>query len=250
MNNLDAKIQEAATVLMNSKSNTAFTGAGISVESGIPPFRGKGGLWTKYNPEFIGIDYFFKDPEKSWTRIKDIFYDFLGKAKPNLAHQILAGMEQNNLLSAVITQNIDNMHQEAGSVVVHEFHGNSKYLVCTDCDARYSVREVDLSTLPPYCPKCDHLLKPDFIFFGEAIPREPYTASVDLAQTSEVFIVIGSTGEVMPACQIPVFAKSNGATIIEVNTEKSNFTDKVTDIFLQGKATEVMNSLGKALQIV
>jgi len=247
METLDAKIQKAAKVLLNSKSNTAFTGAGISVESGIPPFRGEEGLWNKYDPIFLDINYFLQYPEKSWSLIKEIFYDFFGKAKYNAAHFILAKMEENKLLDAVITQNIDNLHQEAGSKIVHEFHGNSKQLICTGCKTKFGIDEIDINKLPPECSLCKSLLKPDFIFFGEAIPQDAHTASIDLANTSEAFLVIGSTGEIMPACQIPVFAKTNGATIIEVNTKKSNFTDSITDIFLQGKATEVMAELGEEL---
>ncbi len=247
MDELDAKINEAAELLLNSKSNIAFTGAGISVESGIPPFRGKDGLWNKYDPKFIDINYFYQNPESSWLLIKEIFYDSIGKAKYNTAHYVLSKMEENSLLDAVITQNIDNLHQEAGSKEIHEFHGNLKYLICTSCNARFRAEEVKLDPLPPYCINCNHLLKPDFIFFGEDIPMDAYIASIDLAKTSGVIIVIGSTGKVIPACQIPVFAKANGSKVIEINPERSNFTDETTDIFLQGKATEVMTRLEKAL---
>lgn len=246
-NKLEENINKAAMLLLSSRKNTAFTGAGISVESGIPPFRGKDGLWNKYDPIFIDINFFFQYPDKSWSQIKEIFYDFFGKAKYNKAHEVIARMEKNDILDAVITQNIDNLHQEAGSKVVHEFHGNSQKLICTSCSSVFKVTEINLESLPPFCPKCDHFLKPDFIFFGEPIPKDAYLASMELANTSEIFIIIGSTGEVMPACQIPVYAKTNGAKIIEVNPEKSNFTDRITDIFLQGKATEIMAMLEDAL---
>jgi NAD-dependent deacetylase len=247
MDGIKTKITEAAEKIRNAQTVAAFTGAGISVESGIPPFRGEGGLWNKYDPKFIEINYFLHNPVESWSLIKEIFYDFFGKAKYNTAHHVLAKMEEQRMLKAVITQNIDNLHQESGSKVVHEFHGNSKHLVCTECSARYNIEEVDINTLPPFCKKCDHLLKPDFIFFGEAIPQSAYLASIELANIADVFIVIGSTGEIMPACQIPVFAKTNGSIIIEINKEKSNFTDRITDIFLQGKATEIMRMLGEEL---
>lgn len=247
MDPVNQNIKEAADLIKKAREVSAFTGAGISVESGIPPFRGKDGLWNKYDPIFIDINYFYRYPEKSWKKIKEIFYDFFGNANFNTAHSVLARMEANNLLKAVITQNIDNLHQEAGSKVVHEFHGNSQYLICTDCNSRIGANEIDLDSLPPFCPKCDHLLKPDFVFFGEPIPQDAYTASIKLANTSDVFIIIGSTGEVVPACQIPLFAKTNGAKIIEVNKERSNFTGRITDIFLQGKATEIMERIGKEL---
>ncbi len=247
MQNIKDKVSKAAKILKNSKATTAFTGAGISVESGIPTFRGEDGLWSKYDPKVLDINYFHNYPMDSWKVIKEIFYDFFGKATCNKAHKVLALMEQNNLINNVITQNIDNLHQEAGSKIVHEFHGNSKNLICTNCGKSYNINEVSLSSLPPKCTECDGLLKPDFIFFGEGIPQKTYSASLEASEKSEVFLVIGTTGEIMPACQIPYLAKQNGATIIEVNPEESNFTNKITDVFLKGKASEIMNMIEKVL---
>ena len=243
------KIKKAAGILKKSKYTTAFTGAGISVESGIPPFRGETGLWSKYNPIVLDINYFHSNPNESWKVIKEIFYDFFGKAKPNDAHKVLARMEQAGLLKNVITQNIDNLHQEAGSKEVYEFHGNSHDLICTKCGARYKINELDFEHLPVTCPKCNGLIKPDFIFFGEGIPSVAYQKSLEAAEKADVFLLIGTTGEVMPASQIPSLAKNNGATIIEINIEPSNYTYSITDIFLQGKATEVMNKLAKELHL-
>ena len=244
---MENKIKEAVELIKNSKRTTAFTGAGISVESGIPPFRGDGGLWNKYDPVVLDLNYFFSNPRESWLVIKEIFYDFFGTAKFNRAHEVLAEMEKQNYLSAVITQNIDNLHQEAGSKVVHEFHGNSKTLICTSCKKKFPVKEDTFRNLPPKCEDCGSLLKPDFIFFGEGIPQQAYQKSIEAAQNSDVFIVIASTGEVMPASQMPVIAKQNGATIIEINPNTSNYTSQVTDIFLQGKAGEVLDLVMRGL---
>ncbi|MBN2519655.1 MAG: NAD-dependent protein deacylase, partial [Bacteroidales bacterium] len=148
MNSLINKINEAANLIRHSSRTVAFTGAGISVESGIPPFRGENGLWSKYDPVFLDINYFHQYPEKSWPLIKEIFYDFFGEAKPNAAHYALAEMEQKNLLHSLITQNIDNLHQIAGSKQVYEFHGNSRNLICQKCLTYYTVQEIDLSNLP------------------------------------------------------------------------------------------------------
>ena len=242
-------VKEAVNLLEKSGYTTAFTGAGISVESGIPPFRGKEGLWSKYNPVVLDIDYFHTHPKESWSVIKEIFYDFFGKAKPNDAHYALAKMEKAGLLKNVITQNIDNLHQEAGSREVYEFHGNSRELVCTKCNKRYNVEELDFDNLPVTCPACGGLIKPDFIFFGEGIPSLAYQKSIEAAESADVFILIGTTGEIMPASQIPILAKNNGAKIIEINIEPSNYTYNITDIFLQGKATEMMNRLVKELKL-
>lgn len=241
--------RKAGEKISNAERVSAFCGAGISVESGIPPFRGENGLWNKYNPGFLEIGYFLENPGDSWKVIKEIFYDFFGRAKPNTAHKALALMEEKGLIHSVITQNIDNLHQEAGSKKVYEFHGNSKRLICLDCKKGYHVSEIDLNQLPPRCPSCGGLLKPDFIFFGESIPELARTNSFLETRRSDVFILVGTTGEVMPASLIPMEAKHNGAFIIEVNIQKSNYTDNVTDIFLRGKATEVMKKLLDTLDI-
>jgi len=236
-------IKQAAQELLKSEYTTAFTGAGISVESGIPPFRGDTGLWSKYNPIVLDIDYFNSNPLESWTVINELFYDFFGKAKPNGAHMALAEMEDNNLIKNIITQNIDNLHQMAGSKEVYEFHGNSHTLICTKCNKKYNIEEIDFTNLPIICNDCGGLIKPDFVFFGEGIPPHAYQKSIEAAQNADVFIIIGTTGEIMPASQIPHLAKESGATIIEINPEPSNFTNTITDIYLQDKATTIMKKL-------
>jgi len=244
---MKTKIKEAANLLKQSHYTTAFTGAGISVESGIPPFRGATGLWSKYDPIVLDIDYFHGHPVESWQVIKEIFYDFFGKAKPNDAHKVLAKMEQQGLLENIITQNIDNLHQEAGSKEVYEFHGNSRELICTKCSKRFRMQDVDFEKLPVTCDVCGGIVKPDFIFFGEGIPPAAYEKSLEAAAKADVFLVIGTTGEIMPASQIPVIAKNNGAKIIEINIEPSGYTNNITDIFLQGEATKMMNMLEEEL---
>ncbi len=240
-------VQQAAQLISTSRFTTAFTGAGISVESGIPPFRGDSGLWQKYDPKVLEINYFKENPGESWKVIKEIFYDFFGQARPNKSHKILARLEANGLLGRIITQNIDYLHQEAGSRQVFEFHGNSKSLVCLHCNRSYKLGEISFDHPPPTCRECGGLLKPDFVFFGEAIPQLPLTAAYEAASISDVFLIIGTTGEVMPANQFPFMAKSHGACIIEINLTPSNYTSAITDIFLQGKATTMMEKLETVL---
>lgn len=244
---MEEQISKAANLLLKSRFTTAFTGAGISVESGIPPFRGKDGIWNKYDPRSLEICYFMNHPFDSWNIIKEIFYNFFEHAKPNKAHLVLAQMEQRGLLGRIITQNIDNLHQEAGSKEVYEFHGNSKRLVCLACHRVYPVKDISFDHLPPTCRECGGLLKPDFVFFGEGIPQEALGASYEAAHLSDVLIVIGTTGDVMPANQIPFMAKSNGCRIIEINTEPSNYTSEITDIFIRGGAGETMEKLALEL---
>ena len=239
--------QEAVELIKNATRLTAFTGAGISVESGIPPFRGENGLWNRYDPIFLDIRYFQTKPLESWKLIKEIFYDFFGEANPNTAHQGLAALEEKGLLSAIITQNIDNLHQDAGSKKVYEFHGTSHTLICPACHHKYPATEFDLNQLPPLCPKCSEILKPDFIFFGEAIPEPAMSLSFQETEKSDLFLLIGTTGEIMPASQLPRIAKENGAKIIEINIAPSNYTNSITDVFIQEKATVAVSKLVKML---
>lgn len=243
MADIDNSIRQASKIILESNHLIAFTGAGISVESNIPPFRGENGLWSKYDPSILDLNVFYSKPGDSWEVIKEIFYDFFGSAKPNPAHTGLAKLEEMGLLKCVITQNIDNLHQAAGSKIVHEFHGNSQKLICTSCQKHFTVPEVNLDKLPPECNACNGLIKPDFIFFGESIPMDAYQNSVMAAESADAVIIIGSTGEVMPANQIPVIAKQSGAKIIEINPEKSNYTHAITDIHLTGKASVMMDQL-------
>ena len=240
-------IIKAAGWIVNAKHLVAFTGAGISVESGIPPFRGDGGIWSKYDPSILDIDYFFKHPLAAWEAIAEIFYNYFQNARPNPAHKLLARMEQEGMLKAVVTQNIDNMHHEAGNREVIEYHGNSKWLICSHCGTRYEISEVSLESLPPRCSNDEEVLKPDFVFFGEGIPEDAASKSVEQVSRADLLLLIGSTGEVMPAAMLPPIAKSNGAKVIEINPVSSSYTGSLTDLLLQGPAAEVCSLMDSYL---
>ncbi|MCK5781713.1 MAG: NAD-dependent deacylase [Flavobacteriales bacterium] len=240
-------IKRAAELIKGSKYTTAFTGAGISVESGIPPFRGEGGLWNKYDPNILDLYTYKTNPQKSWPVIKELFFDFFGDARSNKAHFGLAELEEKGLLKSVITQNIDSLHQEAGSRHVFEYHGNCRRLVCFECGSIELVKTKTLSETPPKCEKCGGLLKPDFIFFGEGIPELAYEKSIEAVRNCEVMLVIGTTGEIVPASTLPYLAKEMGAKIIEINTNESAYTKSIIDVFLQGRATEIMDMLMKEI---
>ncbi|MGW8316118.1 MAG: SIR2 family NAD-dependent protein deacylase [Bacteroidales bacterium] len=243
----ERKIIEAAGLIANAKHLIAFTGAGISVESGIPPFRGEKGIWSKYDPSCLDISNFKSDPAASWEVISKLFYEYFNDARPNAAHLFLTRLEQRGMLSAVITQNIDHMHQLAGSEEVIEYHGNSRWLVCGQCGERYEISSVSLDPLPPRCSEDRSVLKPDFVFFGEGIPPEAATRSIEEIQLADVLLIIGTTGEVMPAGMLPSMARSNGATIIEINTRESGYSYSITDIFLEGPAAEICKQLDSYL---
>ncbi len=241
------KLKDVVNILQQACHTVAFTGAGISAESGIPTFRGKGGIWDKYDPIILEIDYFKKNPDKAWPHIKEMFYNVIDKAQPNPAHKVLAQWEQQGLLKAIITQNIDNLHQKAGNKNVIEYHGNTRDLICLNCGKITPVKQADMTQNPVTCPHCGGLLKPDFVFFGESIPLEAQQQSLWHTQSSDVYLVIGTTGIIMPASLLPYEAKKNGATIIEINLTPSNYTNTITDIFLQGKAGDILPGLQKLM---
>lgn len=243
MHRSEREIIKAASLIVNANHLVAFTGAGISVESGIPPFRGEGGIWSHYDPSILDIEYFCTNPIESWKGISEIFYSFFSEAKPNAAHNLLARLEREGRLKAVITQNIDNMHSEAGNSHVIEYHGNSKWLKCNQCGERYQIADVFLDPLPPRCSEDQEVLKPDFVFFGEGIPSDAASQSVEEVSSADLMLIIGTTGEVMPAAMLPSIAKSNGAKIIEINPERSAYTNSLTDVFLQGPAGEISKML-------
>lgn len=246
---LNELIGQAANTIRKAKYAVAFTGAGISVASGIPPFRGKNGLWNKVDPIFLEIDYFFKKPFQSWQKIKEIFYDSLGDAQPNIAHKILAKMEQRSFLESVITQNIDHLHQKAGNKFVYELHGTYKRLVCTECSTEYDMSFADLNYLPPTCFVCKGILKPDMVFFNEPIPAFAKMRSFEEAEKADVMLIIGTNAEILPAAEIPIVAKNHGAIIIEINIEETHFTREITDIFIKEKAVVAMKQIGKLLYL-
>jgi NAD-dependent deacetylase len=239
-------VRSAAALIRSAKYLTAFTGAGISVESGIPPFRGPGGLWSRYDPRMLELDYFLAHPETAWPVIREIFYDHFGAARPNAAHLALAHLEAAGVLKVLITQNIDNLHYQAGSRNIVEFHGNSRMLLCLSCGTRRDADPRVLETLPPRCG-CGGIYKPDFVFFGEGIPPEAHTRSLDAAAHTDVMLVVGSTGEVYPAALVPSRAREAGAKIIEVNPDASAFTAFVTDIHIPLKAAEAFTLIEKEL---
>lgn len=246
---MDAKkIDQVVDLLQNSKRSVAFTGSGVSIESGIPTFRGTNGIWHQYNPQVLEISYFYNHPYPSWVAIKEIFYDFFEKASPNPAHTSLAKMEEAGKIQTVITQNIDHLHQNAGSKSVIEYHGTSHRLICKTCGQVYQFNKQMLSELPPTCAHCKGILKPDFVFFGEPIPTIAQELAESETNLADVWIIVGTSGEVYPACYLPRMAKQNGKTIIEINTTPSLFTTEITDIFIEGEAGnilfEIANKMG------
>jgi len=239
---MNAPFEDAANALRNAQCPVAVTGAGISVESGIPDFRGPHGIWDKYPvEEYATIDAFMANPEKIWTFWHEMG-DTLRDCKPNTAHQALAELETLGLCRAIITQNIDSLHQDAGSSRVIEFHGNTRRTVCLGCGQG---APLDLANRPAAAPRCDcgGLIKPDVVLFGEMIPPAAQAESDQWARQCDVMIVVGTSATVFPAARVPYTAKDTGAFIIEANIEHTDFTRTITDTFLEGPAGETLPKL-------
>ncbi len=239
-------IEQAADILVRSELTIALTGAGISVESGIPDFRSRGGLWDRFDPaEYASIGAFRADPEKVWRMLTEM-EAVIGKASPNAAHRAMGEMEKMGLLKTVITQNVDSLHQSGGSTDVIEYHGNTRTLSCLWCGRRYR-REEKKDRHPPRCA-CRRILKPDVIFFGEAIPGEAMNRSFQLASTARALMIVGTSAAVSPANTIPAVSKRNGAKLIEINKERTHLTDSITDVFLEGNAARILPDLVAAIR--
>ena len=241
-----AAIQQAAALIKASRYLLAFTGAGISADSGMPTFRGPGGIYGSYNEQHLELGFFKRDPATAWKTIRAIFFEFTMAAQPNDAHLILAAWEHSGRLSMTVTQNIDGLHRRAGSMALSEFHGSCDELVCMTCGEHRPAEPGILTKLPPYC-SCGGIYKPDFTFFGEGIPPTAYAAAMAAAQAADTCLIIGSTGSVYPAASIPRQIKQRGGTIIEINPEASEFTRDIVDVFIPLGAAAAMRLLDTAL---
>ncbi|MEJ2641395.1 MAG: NAD-dependent deacylase [Desulfosarcinaceae bacterium] len=245
---MQTSIDAAARVLDEANMTVALTGAGISVESGIPPFRGKGGLWEKFDPMiFAHIDAFRRDPDTVWNLLLKSLGETLARARPNKAHRGLAELERRGCLQAVITQNVDGLHQMAGSREVIEFHGSMARHRCLSCDQGVPADAIDLTRLPPRCA-CGGVLRPDIVFFGEVIPFDALQNSERFARMCDAMLVVGTSATVEPAAGIPRIAKRHGACVIEINPEPTPLTRTISDISLMGPAGAMVSELVAALE--
>lgn len=235
---LDREIERAANSLLGARSVVALTGAGLSVESGIPPFRGPGGLWTKYGePPLDGYQRFLRDPAKAWReRLHPTeswargLSDTLARAKPNAGHRALAALEGLGVLEALITQNVDDLHRQAGSKRLLEIHGNFSLLRCLGCHTRYepAAIPVDEASLPPLCPSCGGVVKGDTVQFGEPIPPDVLRDCYAAVERCDCMLVIGTTATVYPAAEFPFEVLRRRGQVIEVNPYESELTAAAT----------------------
>ncbi|MFO7877714.1 MAG: NAD-dependent deacylase [Desulfovermiculus sp.] len=241
----NARLEEAASIIQQAGTVVAFTGAGISVASGIPDFRSPGGLWSKYDPfEVASAHALEQNPRKVWEFLLDTV-ELLERSQPNPAHLALADLEKGGRLAGVITQNIDNLHQRAGSSLVIEYHGNFQRFYCQSCLMNRPEQEVMSQcsqSIPVWCPACGGLVRPDVVFFGEAIPARAQQESMQLLQAADVLIIAGTSGEVAPANVLPRQVKLSGGKVIEVNLGSTHYAD-ITDVRFDAPAEQVLPRL-------
>ncbi len=240
--------EQVADAILSSKCTVALTGAGISTASGIKDFRGPQGIWKTIDPEKFEINYFMKNPDEVWSIfIKN--FNLGQEVKPNDAHYALAELERMKLLCGIMTQNIDGLHQKAGSTNVIELHGNLESAVCLKCEKRYPLNTIikNFTGKSPHCPSCGGLLKPDIIFFGEPLNQKALTRAVELAKASDVFMAIGTSLSVSPANQLPLYAKMNGAKLIIIN-EGPTEEDELADILIRERVEFVLPEIVKIIR--
>jgi len=273
-----SQIEEAARVLVSARYAIALVGAGISVESGIRPFRGKGGLWTeKGEPPMDGYQRFMRDPASGWRDMLarrssgDEFSKSLAAAEPNAAHRAMARLEELGVLRHVISQNIDDLHFRAGSVSVTEIHGNRTKVRCVECGARWgwdqflalaaaqeshstdrdptNVPEMGgvMVRVPPECPQCAGIVKSDVVMFGEPIPQEFLASCQREAELADCCLIVGTSAAVVPAAYFPEIVLRAGGTIVEVNTEDTPFTPYASAV-LRGPAGELLPPVLEAIE--
>lgn len=228
----DEQLETAAHIVPEASYLIALVGAGLSKESGIPTFRGGDGLWDKYGePPMDGYQRFLADPAGWWAeRLAERerggeLARAIEQAQPNAGHRALAEMERLGLLKHIITQNIDNLHQEAGSSAITEIHGNRTKLRCIECGRRWPRQEFLSDQVPPRCPDCQGLVKHDTVMFGEPIPRDALASCYEQAQRADAVLLVGTSAVVYPAAEFPVIAYRRGARLIEVNPQPTPLTE-------------------------
>ena len=239
-------IERAAQLLSGSRSGVALTGAGVSAESGIPTFRGEGGLWSQYDPvKVASIDSFMRDPGAYWKVSKERGPAVLA-ARPNPGHLALAALEGAGHLVALVTQNTDGLHQDAGSRRVIELHGSGRTVQCLDCGAREQRVDVQArldAEMPPRCRVCGGIfLKPTVVLFGDAMPIPAVEEAFALARAADVMLVVGSSLVVYPAAHVPLAAVESGAALIVINAEPTPL-DRFAEVVIHGRSGEVLPEL-------
>lgn len=234
-------------LLKNNPYTGILTGAGMSAESGVPTFRGEKGIWKKLKPELLAnFDAFMKNPELVWEWYRHR-QELMRDVEPNPGHYALAEMEKQFTELHIITQNVDNLHKRAGSTDPVELHGNILRNRCLDCSNCFDEAEITFENSLPICKKCGGILRPDVVWYGEMLPEEALKRAAEVYENSELFFSIGTSALVQPAASMPLWAKANGAYLVEINIEETPLT-VYADEFIYGKSGEVLPDLMDKIQ--
>jgi len=248
-------LEQAATAYKSSRCALALTGAGISVNSGIADFRSPDGLWSKFSPEeYATLPVFERNPEKAWTLFREMGREIVGK-EPNKGHKVLARLEQQKSLRGIITQNVDNLHQAAGSQKVLEIHGDHQHLQCLSCGNTIPVEKAHFETTDiPQCPICSYTFKPNVVLFGEAVR---HLESIEhLILQCDLLMVIGTSAQVYPAATLPGMVKQQGGLIYEFNLQPAlnsspySSAAKGADYYFEGDLSQTLPAFEKAVSRV
>jgi len=227
----ERELSFAAGAIRDADTVVALTGAGVSTASGIPDFRSEDGIWNEYDPQDFHVRRFRADPEGFWEERVELVEDlFGGDVGPNAAHEALARLETEGHLDHLITQNVDGLHQAAGSEDPVEIHGNGQRVVCTGCNRRFDADpvydRVDAGEAPPTCEHCDDVLKPDVVLFGEQLPDHELFRAHSASEDADAYLVVGSSLTVEPAASLPRQAAEHGATLVVVNLDRTELSDR------------------------
>ncbi|MBV7335507.1 NAD-dependent deacylase [Chloroflexi bacterium TSY] len=237
--------QDAAKILADADSIACLTGAGVSAESGIATFRDpQTGHWAKFDPEKLAsVAGFLADPGLVWRWYMERLYGCTEEARPNPGHFALASLEEQTRNFTLVTQNVDNLHEQAGSQHVIHLHGNISRFHCNDCTMEHSLQPAERSAeLPPSCVHCGGMVRPSVVWFGEALPLREIESAWQAAEKCDVMLVVGTSGIVYPAAHLPYIVQENGATVIDVNPEFSALSG-MADLFLQGPSGEILPTI-------
>ena len=249
--NLAEAVERAARLIVDSNYVVALVGAGISVESGISTFRGPGGLWTRIGePSMRGYQQFLEDPAAWWEQqldqdadaVRTEFRAAIDSAAPNAGHHALAELESLGALKFTITQNVDNLHHEAGSKLVAEIHGSRTKLRCIQCESRWHRDEFEVKEYPPICPSCGGIVKTDTVMFGEPIPPGVLAVCFQETDQSDCMLTIGTSATVYPAASFPESVKQGGGYLIEANPNETPLSS-IADVVLRGPTGQTLPEL-------
>lgn len=242
MDNLQRKAEDFLNILNQSKKAVALTGAGVSTESGIPDYRSPSiGLWRKMDQSVVSLEGFLSDPSRYYSYALEL-YPTRSEAEPNPTHYLLAKLEHMGLLKGVLTQNVDGLHQKAGSICVCELHGSLRDAVCLECGSKEAMNivmeRVKDGENPPLCKECEGILKPDAVFFGETLPAEAWSKAIEFVNETDFLIVMGTSLQVSPVNLLPSMALDKGARLAIVNLLNTPY-DEHADLVINCKSGEL-----------